>query len=52
LENSVDYIKSTSVGKAVQKAIDVVKPTIQKVTDTGQKIYQKAKDFVKSFWPF
>lgn len=52
LENTVDYIKSTSVGKAVQKAIDVVKPTIQKVVDTGKKVYQKAKDFVKSFWPF
>lgn len=52
LESSVDYIKSTPVGKAVQKAIDVVKPTIQKVVDTGRKITRIAKDFVKSFWQF
>ena len=52
LERSVDYIKSTSVGKVVQKAIDVVKPTVTKVVDTAKKVYNKAKDFVKSFWPF
>ena len=52
LERSVDYIKSTSVGKVVQKAIDVVKPTVTKVVDTAKKGYDIAKDFVKSFWPF
>ena len=52
LENSVEYIKSTSVGKAVKKAIDVVKPTVKKVFDKGKKAYNEVKDFVKSFWPF
>ena len=52
LERSVDYIKSTSVGKVVQEAIDVVKPTVTKVVDTAKKVYNKAKDFAKSFWPF
>ena len=52
LQNNVDYLKSTSVGRAVQKAIDVVKPTVTKVVDTANKVYTKTKDFVKSFWPF
>lgn len=52
LNTTIDHIKSTSVGRAVQKAIDVVKPTVKKVADTTKKIYNKARDFVKSFWPF
>lgn len=52
LEESVDYIKSTPVGKVVQKAIDVVKPTVTKVIETRKKVYTKAKDFVKSFCSF
>lgn len=52
LESTVDYIKSTSVGKVVQKAIDVVKPTVTNVVDTAKKVYTKVKDFAKSFWPF
>lgn len=52
LENSIDYIKSTHVGKTVQKAIDVVKPPVTKVVETTKKVCNKAKDFAKSFWPF
>ncbi len=52
LNNTVDYIKSTSVGKTVQKAIDAVKPIVTNVVETTKKLYSKAKDFVKSFWPF
>ena len=52
LENSVNYIKSTPVGKVVQKAIDTVKPTVIKVVDKAKKEYTKIKDYVKSFWPF
>lgn len=52
LESSVDYIKSTPVGKVVQKAIDVVKPTVTKVVDTAKKIGKKVRDFAMSFWPF
>lgn len=52
LNTTIDNIKSTSVGRSVQKVIDVVKPIPQKIVDTSKKIYNKAKDFVKSFWPF
>ena len=52
LESSVDYIKSTPVGKVVQKTIDVVKPTVTKVVDTAKKIGKKVSDFAMSFWPF
>lgn len=50
LENTVEYIKSTRVGEVVQKAIDVVKPTIKKVYDTGKKIYSKLKAKIFSMW--
>lgn len=52
LENTVDTIKSTSVGKSLQKVIGVVKPTLKQAVETGKKYLNKAKDFVKSYWPF
>lgn len=52
LENSKDYVKSTSAGKSIQNVIDVVKPTLLRAYDTGKKYVHKVKDFAKSFWPF
>lgn len=52
LERTADYIKTTSVGKTVQKVIDVVKPTLREAVETGKRSIRKVKDFAKSFFPF
>ena len=52
LENVSDCIKSSSVGKVIQKVIDEAKPIGTKVFGTAKKCYTKVKDYAKSYWPF
>lgn len=52
IDNCCNYIESTKVYKIVEKAIDKVRPAIEKV---GKKVIEyahRAKEFAKSNWPY
>ena len=52
ISNCVSYVRSTSVGQKIEKAVETVKPYVSKAVDTVKTVAKKAWDTVKSFWPF
>lgn len=52
IHNSIDYLKSTSVGKKVAEVVEEVKPYFKNVMESAKKIKDKVVDYVKSYWPF
>lgn len=52
IENSVTYVRSTSIGQKIEKAVETVKPYVRKAVDTVKNTTKKLWEKAKSFWPF
>ena len=52
VKNKYEVFKSTEVGQKVEKSLNAVKPYVAKAVDVVVKVATKAKNFIKSFFPF